>query len=1329
MATWPLTLTGEILVDGEWQPVTMREDPVVTVTRGVSAEGSMPQPGTCSVTIDNRTGRYSPRNPNSDLYGKIGRGTRFRLRADDLPAQPDPVFTDDFDRTVADGWGDTAAGDTWTIYDPLGTSPPAADYDVADGTGRMTITDNGAIRMIRTDDLNLADFDGTFTVMTDQVCEGDNTRSAILGTLMSHLDADAGAWMAFVVGFRTDSGVPDGQGRRVTASIVRFADGVNSGAGTPVQAVPGLTYDPGRTMRVRVQARGPEFRVRVWADGDPEPVIWHSQYHEREPLPPGGLGLRASLSGGSGSAATTLPLSVHVGDLEITPPVADTGAIRMVGEIPAWPPRRHESGADITTPLKPSGILRRLSISTRPLRSTLRRHVPLVRPLAYWPMEEGAQGEQQIADATVGQLVGPLRVSGFHFAQDAELVGSDPLPRLRGGDENIDSMVSPPIPGRETGSWSVEMLYRLSEQDFPAGPDEKTALSFYLAGSRAQRVIVSFYTSGITGGRLMRIRVRDEDGVELATNAVDQDVALTIGGFSMLEEWRRLRVEGYQDGADLRIRFFWADLDELQWGDTVTVSGTTPGRVSQIRTFFGSEAATDNSLKGLALGHLMVWGVRFHSGFYDVGLVSAAGLRGQLVMPFLRRLHIDEDIPVEIANRSSTIFGPYPSLTFLETVKQAAVTDMGILAEKRSEPVLQYTCRDALYNQPVDLVLDYAGGEIFPPFEPTDDDKDIRNRITVKRREGSEVTRELSSGPLSVRDPQDGGIGVYEDTVETLVDADAQLAGQAGWRLHMATTDEMRLTKLTLRMGNPRMRALIDTVLALDVGARIRIVNLPADMPPDGFDLRVMGYREEFATGRWDWTANCVPYSPWTVGATAPDGGDEATPVERQPGRVDTDMSVLAAPAAAAATQLVVHTPGQPWILAAPPLNANGDFEDGLAGWTAFGATQEVVPTPGVHPAGAIWALEMVPGGVEPFPNVGSDVVPVTAGEEYTLVGWLRCAVAREVGLSMNWFIAGAYEATAANDLTIPADTWIWFEQTAVAPVGVDGANAAPTVSGGVPGEVLHATGVHLRPTRPVQHAQDFPFAAQVDGETVQVDGIEPLVEDAFARTVAEGWGTATSGQVWVLAGGADADRSVDGDAGVVTLTTAPATIRLQQADPTAVADAEVRVRMSVDQVATGASLIPGILLRTFSATAFYRARLHFGTGGAMYTSITRGTTQIGGSPQLPYTYTAGSWWNVRARVDGHRVRIKVWPDTVGEPQLWASDETVPDELAIEIGTLGLAASAFTGNTNTAPALVFDDFVTRSVQAWTVTRARNGVTKGQARGADVRLAVPTIISL
>lgn len=257
----------------------------------------------------------------------------------------------------------------------------------------------------------------------------------------------------------------------------------------------------------------------------------------------------------------------------------------------------------------------------------------------------------------------------------------------------------------------------------------------------------------------------------------------------------------------------------------------------------------------------------------------------------------------------------------------------------------------------------------------------------------------------------------------------------------------------------------------------------------------------------------------------------------------------------------------------------------------------------------------------------------------------------------------------------------------------------------------------------------EFPIAVRVAGEELSATAIRPWAYDAFARSVAAGgWGTATDGQAWTISGGSNSDRSVNSSRGVVTLASAVSTVRFHTL-PGAVGDCEVRCRMSASAVATGASLIPSVLLRYVDASNYYRARLHFGTSGSMFVSITRDTTQVGvTTPQLPWTYAPGDEFEVRVRLTGHLVQIRVWPVGTLEPSVWHTQETVVSS-PIASGLVGLTASGFAGVTNVSPQLLFDEFVVPTPQAWTVTRAVNGVSKAQLAGAEVRVARPAVVAL
>src|SRR5690606_16436632 len=68
---------------GEWVDITnyvyARGGGSIAFSRGMPDEGNGPDPGLCTFQLNNRDGRFSPRNPMSPYYGLIGRNTPVRV--------------------------------------------------------------------------------------------------------------------------------------------------------------------------------------------------------------------------------------------------------------------------------------------------------------------------------------------------------------------------------------------------------------------------------------------------------------------------------------------------------------------------------------------------------------------------------------------------------------------------------------------------------------------------------------------------------------------------------------------------------------------------------------------------------------------------------------------------------------------------------------------------------------------------------------------------------------------------------------------------------------------------------------------------------------------------------------------------------------------------------------------------------------------------------------------------------------------------------------------------------------------------------------------------
>jgi hypothetical protein len=116
----PNGLLVELLVDGSWVDITPRvmtrdSNGQISITRGQTAEGQQPSPGSCQFQLNNRDGLFSPANPLSPYYGKIGRNTQVRVsvtKGDDKSYRfrgEISAWPEDWDLSGQDVWVDIEA--------------------------------------------------------------------------------------------------------------------------------------------------------------------------------------------------------------------------------------------------------------------------------------------------------------------------------------------------------------------------------------------------------------------------------------------------------------------------------------------------------------------------------------------------------------------------------------------------------------------------------------------------------------------------------------------------------------------------------------------------------------------------------------------------------------------------------------------------------------------------------------------------------------------------------------------------------------------------------------------------------------------------------------------------------------------------------------------------------------------------------------------------------------------------------------------------------------------------------------------------------------------
>lgn len=255
----------------------------------------------------------------------------------------------------------------------------------------------------------------------------------------------------------------------------------------------------------------------------------------------------------------------------------------------------------------------------------------------------------------------------------------------------------------------------------------------------------------------------------------------------------------------------------------------------------------------------------------------------------------------------------------------------------------------------------------------------------------------------------------------------------------------------------------------------------------------------------------------------------------------------------------------------------------------------------------------------------------------------------------------------------------------------------------------------------------DAPWDIIVGGEVMTVTSCTSYIYDSFSRTETDTWGAADSSQTWTLTGTA-ADFDVASGYGSVTL---PATGIAHLALLTSPSpDVDLYGLVATSAIATGASLLGGLLVRAVDNNNHYMLRAEFTTSSTIIVTLRKrlaGNETVLGTYTPSVTHVAGDFYRLRIRADGARLRVKFWETTEVEPGTWHIDTT--DSSHSAAGSVGTRSFSNAGNTNVNPQLRYDEFDLINVQTMPVTRSVNGVAKAHTAGSDVRLAHPTILAL
>lgn len=851
----PPDLAVELFYGGAWHDITadVRVAQPVTARYGQPDEAARPDPSTCTLLLNNRHGRYSWRNPRSELFGLIGRNTpmRYRLGPSDV-ALALPGAGDAHARTVSDpaldvtGDLDIRAELAPATWRPDGSIIVAARYRTPSTTGRawmLLLTATGALQLLWSPDGTV---DARLGRSSTVPVPAETGRAAVRAVLDVDNGADghtvrfytapsmAGPWT--LLGDEvTAAGITAVHAADADVTIGSAHGGATSTAIAGVQHHQGLVY----AVQVRDGIDGPAVADADFTAG----VVGRDELVDA-------AGREWALLGGA---------TLH------------DAAERWRGEVSEWPVRWDLSGNDVWTPITGSGVLRRLGQGEAPLESSLRRDLSSRDNIvAYWPLEDGRDA------ATFAPSIGPWVMypgGDVDPATYTDLPASAPLPVIHAG--RIYGNVAPYTPDADQ---RVMALVDLPD----GGVDADVPLLYLHTTGTTQRWILSLTTAGA-----LAVRALGVEGVEVVADTMTSDARGLQGLVWVLLE---------QAGSDLDWQIGYlpvgATVATVRYG---TLAGHTYGRVTHVRV--GSVSSIDAG--GMAVGHIAVMNGDVHSAFWDTASTSLVAWAGETAGARMARIAAEADIPLTVLGDlgrpdATTPMGPMRRDTPLNVIAECAVADMGLLTDRHGR--LQYRPRTTLYSQAPALELDYAQCHVSEPFEPLDDDQLLRNDVTVARVDGSSARAVLQQGPLSIQPPPDG-VGRYEESLTLNLASDTQLPDQAAWRLHLGTVDELRVATVRVNLAHPALHGMVEQVMAVTEGDRITITNLPDWMPPGPLDLIVRHIEEGVGITTLERTFTCVPGRPWQVWVLEDDRHgradtlDSTTTAEFTSG-VDTELGV-----------------------------------------------------------------------------------------------------------------------------------------------------------------------------------------------------------------------------------------------------------------------------------------------------------------------------------------------------------------------------------------------------------------------------------------------------
>lgn len=826
----------------------------VTSSRGRQNESGQSDPSTCSITLDNRSKNYSPRNPNGTYYGIFKRGTLIRTFVRNGESRQRNV-----------------GGDYFSCPDSVNLSI-TGDIDLRSDLWLSTWRPGGSVWL------------GLLKTAT----------YGIYITAAGYLSIQ---WWSGTVATWINSTVPV-PGGQVGRKAVRVTLDVNNGAGgktatfyysdTETMAGTWVQYDQVTTAgTTTIDDTAGALTTLVDDDGVPAEV-----YEVRVYQNIGGT-LRANPVFTAQSSPTTsfADAQGNTWSNGTGGAICDNKSVRFTGRINDLKIDADQSGNYIYTKVVAAGVTRRLGQGSAPTDSPLRSALPTIgAPLVgYWPLEDAK--DARLPEMVIGGTARPRYIGPVKRADYNEFVAAKTAPVLSTG-----RIWLPVKAYANTNYFQVRCLLHLDHTI----ADQTVLMRIWTNSSLGWIDLIYDASKSLFFKTYTSLGVLSHTGSLFFVGDMTTD---TDAVYSM---------QFKKNGTGVDLNHVMAAIGDNGFVGGSTSPSITLGSCTQI--YINPDGA---DLKGTALGHVRVENVetsifdfKQQNDAYRGEYATDRFWRHCLEAGITAR--------VAGLSSSTQAMGYQSRSSRVSLLREAAELDGGIMFELGRSEALRFRTLDSLCGQTPAFVFDYSAKyfQEFDPTD--DDQRIRNKvtvsrsggtSATVTETYGGDGALNNDGSALSVYDPPDG-VGLYDDsaTLPLYSDEDADL--QAGWRVNTGTVDEPRIPSFTIDLGHPDLIASPSNtrkILNLEIGDRIVIDNPPTNrLPPDDLDQIIQGVRERFDQFRHTITFNCGPNRPYRVAQQNAMPGYEA--------RYGSLGSQLSAGVASGATSLsVAYGSGPGW--------------------------------------------------------------------------------------------------------------------------------------------------------------------------------------------------------------------------------------------------------------------------------------------------------------------------------------------------------------------------------------------------------------------------------